>query len=46
MHTLLSLDAARAFEAEISRRGNRPRDAGSPRTCSGPRRSRRSRRTR
>ena len=42
MHTLLSLDAARAFEAEISRRGNRPER----RLAQDLQRERRSRRTR
>ena len=42
MHTLLSLDAARAFEAEIRRRGNRPER----RLTQDLQRERRSRRTR
>ena len=45
MHTLLSLDAARAFEAEISRRSNRP-EGRLAKDLKRQRRSRRSRRTR
>ena len=45
MHTLLSLDAARAFEAEVRRRGNRP-ERRFAEDLQRERRSRRSRRTR
>ena len=45
MHTLLSLDAARAFEAEISRRRTRP-ERRLATDLQRERRSRRGRRTR
>jgi hypothetical protein len=45
MHTLLSLDAARAFEAEVTRRRNRP-ERRFAEELQRERRARRSRRTR